>query len=443
MVIPARNEEATIGAVVDRSFAAFDELGCRGEVLVVNDGSTDGTGTALVDLQRRYPLLRVFTHRRSQGMTAALQRMFTASYGEIVILIPADMESDPLVDVPILVKFLEDKDIDVVAGWRQERADRKVIASRIYNFVMHHLAGVNVHDGNWIKAMRREVIDSFPPLRSDWHRFLLMIAAHQGFRIGEVPTFYQPRPAGTSKFGWERIPISFLDVLVLKFLLTFSEAPMRFFGGLGLAGLSISAVVFAYLVLLYALTETQQRPIFLAAGILAIISILLFLVGFLAELIVTQGERISELGKRQAVQLHGPRHEAVVKPDDGIDQTATGIYICSHQSKAVRVIAILAPAFSDPGDHLATGPPTYGSDFVCVEFSLNPHRATVNDVMDLVADTGNRIEGIDQSMICRGIATFFQHFACSGDQCVFPAVDATGRNFPLNRVDDITVALDK
>ena len=295
VVVPARNEEATIAAVVERSFQAFDELGRTGEVLVVNDGSTDATATVLAGLQARYPYLRVFTHRRSRGMTAALQRMFTASQGDIVILIPADMESDPLSDVPTLVQTLEANDLDVAAGWRQGRRDNKVLASKVYNVVMERIAGVHVHDGNWIKAMRREVVASFPPLRSDWHRFLLMIAVHNGFRVGEVPTFYQPRPAGSSKFGWERIPKSFLDVLVLKFLLTFSEAPMRFFGGLGLAGLLISAAVFLYLILLYALAQTQQRPIFIAAGVLASVSVLLILVGFLAELIVTQGARIAEL----------------------------------------------------------------------------------------------------------------------------------------------------
>ncbi|MFN3980235.1 MAG: glycosyltransferase family 2 protein [Caldilinea sp.] len=298
VVVPARNEEATIAAVVERSFQAFAELDRSGEVLVVNDGSTDRTGAVLSDLQVRFPALRVFTHRRSRGMTAALQRMFSASRGDIVILIPADMESDPLLDIPTLVRKLEADDLDVATGWRQERRDNKVLASKVYNTVMDWVANVHVHDGNWIKAMRREVVESFPPLRSDWHRFLLMIAVHNGFRVGETPTFYQPRPAGSSKFGWERIPKSFLDVLVLKFLLTFSEAPMRFFGGLGLVGLVISAAVLLYLVLLYVFAETQQRPIFIAAGVLAVISVLLILVGFLAELIVTQGERITELEKQ-------------------------------------------------------------------------------------------------------------------------------------------------
>jgi glycosyltransferase involved in cell wall biosynthesis len=295
IVVPARNEEASVGTVIERSYAAFAQLGRVGEVLVVNDGSRDGTAQVLAAAAERYPTLRVFTHRRSLGMTAALQRMFAAAEGDIIILIPADMESDPLVDIPALVRHMEANDLDVVAGWRQGRQDNKVLASSIYNWVMQSLAQVPVHDGNWIKAMRREVVMSFPPLRSDWHRFLLMIAVHNGFRLGEVQTFYRPRTTGSSKFGWERIPISFLDVLVVKFLLTFSQSPMRFFGGLGLAGITLSLLTFVYLTLLYLITDTQQRPIFLAAGILAVISVLLLLVGFVAELIVSQGARIAQL----------------------------------------------------------------------------------------------------------------------------------------------------
>ena len=148
---------------------------------------------------------------------------------------------------------------------------------------------------NWIKGFRREVIDDLPPLRSDWHRFLLHIAASQGYRIGEVATPWHRRQAGRSHFGLGRIPISLLDVLVVKFLLTFSRAPMRFFGGLGLIALVVSGLFDLFLLWLWLSAQTQVRPLFWAAGGLAIAGLLLFLIGFLAELIVTQGERLGAL----------------------------------------------------------------------------------------------------------------------------------------------------
>ena len=168
-------------------------------------------------------------------------------------------------------------------------------ASRIANLVSRWLFGVSVHDMNWIKAFRRTVIDSLPPLRSDWHRFLLMLAASQGFRIGEVETGYHPRTQGQSNYGFWRIPISFLDVLVVKFLLTFSKKPMLFFGGLGAGSVGIGILVYIYLAILYLVQTKQQRPLFYFAGVLVMAGLLLFLVGFMAELIVTQGERIEEL----------------------------------------------------------------------------------------------------------------------------------------------------
>jgi glycosyltransferase involved in cell wall biosynthesis len=241
--------------------------------------------------------VRLIRHRRNRGLTAALQNGFHASRGDYILFLPADLESHPDEDIPALYnKLLEG--YDVVSGWRQGRADGKEAASAIYNMVSSRLFDVQVHDANWIKGFRREVIESLPPLRSDWHRFLLHIAADQGWRVGEVPTKWHPRKAGRSHFGFGRIPVSFLDVLVIRFLLTFSQAPMRFFGGLGLASLLISGVIFLYLIFLWFAFETQRRPIFWLALGLALAGLLFFLVGFLAELIVAQGDRLTELERK-------------------------------------------------------------------------------------------------------------------------------------------------
>lgn len=300
VLIPARNEVETVPELVARVGRAFASLGLgdgAAELVFVDDGSTDGTGALADRLREQYPFLRVLHHRRNQGLTAALRTGFRAAAGDYVLFLPADLESDPETDIPLLYGKLREG-FDVVTGWRQGRKEGKVFASAIYNAVSRWLFGLSLHDMNWIKGFRREVIETLPPLRSDWHRFLVHIAAHQGYRIGEVPTPWQKRRAGRSKFGFSRIPISLLDVLVVWFLLTFSAAPMRFFGGLGLASLVLSGAIYVGLLVLWLTTQTQFRPIFWAAGGLAIAGLLLFLIGFLAELIVTQGERLGELERQ-------------------------------------------------------------------------------------------------------------------------------------------------
>jgi glycosyltransferase involved in cell wall biosynthesis len=297
VLVPARNEADNIPELVARVCQAFEALGLSdgpGELVLVDDGSTDGTGPLADSLRTTYSFLRVIHHRRNLGLTAALHTGFRAVRGDLILFLPSDLESDPVTDIPALLGKL-DEGYDVVAGWRQGRKEGKVFASGIYNRVSRRLFGVEAHDMNWIKGFRREVIDTMPALRSDWHRFLLHIAAAQGYRIGEVPVAWHRRRAGRSHYGLGRIPRSLLDVLVVKFLLTFSQAPMRFFGGLGLAALAISAVTYLGLLVLWLTSATQKRPIFWLAGALAIAGLLLFLIGFLAELIVSQGERLSEV----------------------------------------------------------------------------------------------------------------------------------------------------
>jgi glycosyltransferase involved in cell wall biosynthesis len=300
VLIPARDEAENIGEVVERTACAFAALGLdadAAELVLIDDGSTDGTGAIADSLKTTYPFLRVIHHRRNLGLTAALRTGFDAVRGDMVLFLPADLESDPETDIPALLDGLS-AGYDVVAGQRLGRDDGKVFASGIYNAVSRVLFGLQVHDMNWIKGFRHEVIETLPPLRSDWHRFILHIAAQQGYTITEVPVTWHPRRAGKSKFGLGRIPISLLDVLVVKFLLTFSRAPMRFFGGMGLVAIASSVIIFMFLIWQWLSAGRQLRPVFWLAGGLAIAGLLLFLIGFLAELIVSQGERLADLERR-------------------------------------------------------------------------------------------------------------------------------------------------
>ncbi len=297
VVIPAHNEAGNVCTVFEHVATAFDSLGVEGELIFVDDGSTDGTWDEARKAAERYPFARLFRHRRNLGLTEALNTAFANVRGDVVVFLPGDMESDPAVDIPLLLGKIEEG-YDAVVGWRQGRRDPKIVASTVYNFASRILFGLKLHDMNWIKAFRREVIESLPPLRSDWHRFLIHIAASQGFRVGEVKVPYKPRRVGRSKFGFWRIPISLLDVMVVKFLLTFSRKPMLFFGGLGLVSALSGTLIYVYLAYLWFSRGKQQRPVFIFAGVLLLAGLLLFLVGFLAELVVSQGERITVLERR-------------------------------------------------------------------------------------------------------------------------------------------------
>ncbi len=294
--IPARNEAGNIALLFDKIARALDAQRVAGEIVFVDDGSTDATWDEANAAAARHPCARLFRHRRSLGLTEAMRTGFRQCRGDVVVFLPADLESDPEEDIPKLLAKMNEG-YDVVAGWRQGRRDGKVFASAIANIVSRRLFGLQVHDLNWIKAFRREVIENIR-LRSDWHRFILILAAAQGYKIGETPVNFYPRQKGKSHYGIGRLPVSFLDILVLRFLLTFSRKPMLFFGGLGLILSAASLGIFVTLTVIYFLSLGQRRPVFDFAGVLLLVGVLFFVVGFLAELIVNQNERVDELEAR-------------------------------------------------------------------------------------------------------------------------------------------------
>lgn len=305
--IPARNEAGNVQPLFDKIIRAFNTGCLSGEIVFVDDGSTDATWEQAVAAAALYPCARLYRHRKSFGLTEAMRTGFRHCRGDIVIFLPADLESDPEEDIPKLIAKM-DEGYDVVAGWRQGRRDGKVFASAVANLVTRRVFGLAVHDLNWIKAFRREVIESIH-LRSDWHRFILMLAAAQGYRIGEVQVNYYPRTKGKSHFGIGRLPVSFLDVLVVRFLIAFSRKPMLFFGGAGLALVTASLATFAVLAIMYVVSLGQRRPIFDFAGVLLLVGVLFFVVGFLAELIVSQNERVDELEARlREIETNGDEH---------------------------------------------------------------------------------------------------------------------------------------
>jgi len=296
VVVPAHNEEDTVAAFVAKTANAFARVGGDWELVYVDDGSTDGTAATVAAAAAGEPRIRLIRQRRQLGLTEALNRGFREARGDVIVFLPADLESDPEIDIPILLDKLAEG-FDVVAGWRLGRRDGKRVASKLANVTCRLLFGLDVHDLNWIKAFRREVTDSLS-MRSSWHRYILVLAQNEGFRIGEAKVPYKRRESGRSKFGFRRLPVSLMDVITLKFLLTFQRKPILFFGAVGAGMMGTSLAVLLWLVYLWVDSRTQQRPVLLAAGIGMLAGLLVILVGFLAELVVNVSERVEKLERR-------------------------------------------------------------------------------------------------------------------------------------------------
>jgi len=294
--IPAHNEKENVAPLMDKVAKTFADNSIDGELVFVNDGSTDGTKEEAEKAAAKYDFVKVINHRTNLGLTEAFKTGFDHVSGDVIIFLCADLESDPEEDIPKLLAEIR-KGYDMVVGWRQGRRDSKIVASKIYNFVSRRLFRVSAHDMNWIKAFRRELIDDLP-LRSDWHRFLYILAASQGYKVTEVRTGYHPRKRGRSKYGLTRIPISFLDVIGLKFQLVFSKKPLLFFGGVGSVLVGISLIFGVVFIVQWFMKTFHFRPIVLLASMLFLSGIQLFITGFLAELIVTQRDRIERLEKK-------------------------------------------------------------------------------------------------------------------------------------------------
>ena len=284
--IPAYNEADNIPELFRKVQKIIDNDKINTyELVIVDDGSKDKTREKIEEGMKEHSFIKPFYHRRNLGLTEAMRTGFPNCKGEYILFLPGDLESDPEEDVPLLLNKLKEG-YDLVTGWRQGRNDGKMFASKIYNTVSRNLFKVSVHDMNWIKGFRKCVIDDLE-LRSDWHRFIVMMAANKGYRITEVQTKWHPRKYGKSKFGLMRFPISMIDVLVVKFNMVFGTKPMQFFSLIGAVVTGIGIMGLIYLAFYYFSTHTQIRPLFTLFTTMIIAGVQLFVTGFLAELVVT------------------------------------------------------------------------------------------------------------------------------------------------------------
>ena len=294
--IPFCNEEKNLSEIIERTEKGGLAAGVDIDLVFVDDGSTDGGAAVVENAMKEKPWVRLFRHRKNRGLTEAMNTGFKECRGEIIVFLPADLESHPDEDIPALLKAFE-PGVDIVCGRRQKRREFKVFLSKIYNEISQFLFGINLGDMNWIKAFRRECLEDLE-LRSDWHRFIVQILVSKGYNAVEVPVLWHRRHSGKSHFGLKRIPISFFDSIAVKFILTFTKAPMRIFGSMGFIQLLISFFIVAWLLygqFVLGNSVFRMRPLLYFSLGLFLSGLIFVFMGFLAELIVSIRDDIRKM----------------------------------------------------------------------------------------------------------------------------------------------------
>jgi glycosyltransferase involved in cell wall biosynthesis len=282
VLVPAKDEAENLPELVRQAREAFLPLPYACELIVVNDGSVDDTAKVLTDLAARHSFVRVVTHRAQRGIADALRSGADAARGAIFVFYPADLQYLPA-DIPALVQPIIAGEADVVTGVKQGQYDKRFV-SWVYNGLCRWLFGVRVTDLNSVKAYRREVMDAVPA-RPDWHRFMVVIAATQGFRLTERPVPLHPRRAGRSKFGLGRIPVGVMDLLSVWFQLRFGRKPMLFFGVSGALLFLLGFLVGVFALIQRYVYGVGFRPLLDLIMVLVISGVSLFGFGFVGEMV--------------------------------------------------------------------------------------------------------------------------------------------------------------
>jgi glycosyltransferase involved in cell wall biosynthesis len=304
VTVPIYNEIDSILPLHERVVAVLSKLDRPWELLLVNDGSTDGSAAVLDKLAERDPAVKVIHLRRNFGQTAAMMAGIDYARGEIIIPMDGDLQNDPA-DIPLLLAKLE-QGYDVVSGWRKGRKDAKLtrnFPSWLANRLISAISGVHLHDyGCSLKAYHKSVIKDVK-LYGEMHRFIPIYASWQGARVAEIPVTHHARKFGKSKYGLERTVKVVLDLVVVKFLSTYAQKPMYVFGSIGLMSLAVSlcAGIWALYLKFFSDISFVQTPLPLLFVMAAITGAMCILMGLLAELLTrtyheSQGKAIYSVG---------------------------------------------------------------------------------------------------------------------------------------------------
>ena len=292
IIIPLFNEAESLPelkAWIDASLKDFTY-----ELIFVDDGSTDGSWDVISKMADEN--VHAIRFRRNYGKSAALYEGFAAAQGDIVVTMDADLQDSPE-EIPEMVRMIREDGLDLVSGWKQHRKDNaltKNLPSKLYNWAARKVTGIHLHDMNCgIKAYRREVVKNIE-VYGEMHRYIPYLAKNAGFsKIGEKPVHHQKRKFGVSKFGMNRFVNGFLDLMSLWFLSRFGGKPMHFFGASGILMFLIGFVMTIWVIAAklyhqahgFPYRAVTDQPLFYLALLAVVLGAMLFLAGFLGEMI--------------------------------------------------------------------------------------------------------------------------------------------------------------
>ena len=296
IIIPSFNENESLPELTGWIKQVMEREGLSYEVIIVDDGSDDGTWTTVRRMSEEDPCIKGIRFRRNYGKSAALFCGFRKAAGDIVVTMDADLQDSPE-EVPEMRRMILEDGYDLVSGWKQHRQDNKLtknLPSKLYNATARLITGIRLHDMNCgLKAYRRDVVKDIE-VYGEMHRYIPYLAKEAGYaRIGEKPVHHQKRKYGKSKFGMNRFVNGFLDLLSLSFLQTFGKKPMHFFGYPGILMFLIGGVMAVWIIIAklvhqahhVAYRAVTDQPLFYLALVAVILGVLLFLAGFICEMI--------------------------------------------------------------------------------------------------------------------------------------------------------------
>lgn len=293
VLVPVKDEEESVRELATRVTAVLDRLGRSFELIFIDDGSGDGTVQRIREAHAADSRVKLVRLRRNFGKAAALSAGFDQCRGRIIITMDGDLQDDPD-EIPRFLEMLEEKDLDLVSGWKHQRRDpaSKRLPSLLYNWVTRRVAGVDLHDFNCgFKAYRREVLEQIS-VYGELHRYIPVLASRRGFTIGEIPVNHHPRRHGVSKYGWDRLYKGLLDLLTVLFITRYTRRPLHLFGAAGLVFLALGFGINLYLAILWVGGEfLSNRPLLLLGVLLMLLGIQTLTTGLLGEMITFKNFR--------------------------------------------------------------------------------------------------------------------------------------------------------